>query len=212
MRVGRFPIEPNLLLQVSAATTLFDPQPDLQGESIRVRPLRPEDFTALYAVASDPPIWEQHPVRDRHHVERFREFFDDAVRSGGALAVETTQGELIGSSRFHAFDQLTSEVEIGWTFLARSHWGGPTNREVKALMLGHAFEYVERVVFRVGPENRRSQRALEKLGATGIGECAVGSGGPGGCLRRRPCPERCVRSVVFVLARGDWVKQRTTRA
>src|SRR5947209_59752 len=141
---------------------MFDPQPVLQGESIRVRPLRPDDFTALYAVASDPRIWEQHPVRGRHRLELFREFFDDAVRSGGALAVETPRSELIGSSRFHDFDQLTGEVEIGWTFLARSHWGGDTNRALKSLMLGHAFQYVDRVVFRVGPENHRSQRALEK--------------------------------------------------
>ena len=172
-----------------------------------------DDFTALYAVGSDPLVWEQHPVPDRHRFELFREFFDDAVRSGGALAVETTtRGELIGSSRFHDFDQLTGDVEIGWTFLARSHWGGQTNRELKSLMLGHAFQYVERVVFRVGPENRRSQRALEKLGATAIGECADGSGDPGGCLRQRACALRCVRSVLFVISRGDWVKQRTTRA
>src|SRR5947209_7967318 len=200
---------------------MFDPQPVLQGESIRVRPLRPDDFTALYAVASDPRIWEQHPVPDRHRLEQFREFFEDAVQSGGALAVETTRGELIGSSRFHGFDQLTGDagfdqlrgdVEIGWTFLARSHWGGQTNRELKSLMLGHAFQYVERVVFRVGPENRRSQRALEKLGATRIGECADGSGNPGGCRRWRPCTQRCVHSVLFVISRGDWVTQRTTRA
>jgi RimJ/RimL family protein N-acetyltransferase len=212
MQVGWFPIEPDPLLQVYGATTVFDAQPVLQGESIRVRPLRPEDFTALYAVASDPLIWEQHPVQDRHRLDVFREFFGEAVGSGGALAVETIRGELIGSSRFHDFDQLAGEVEIGWTFLARSHWGGQTNRELKSLMLGHAFQYVERVFFRVGPENRRSQRSLEKLGATWIGECADGSGDPGRCRRWRPCTQRCVRSVLFVISRGDWVKQRTTRA
>jgi N-acetyltransferase len=200
---------------------VFDPQPVLEGESIRVRPLRPDDFTALYAVASDPLVWEQHPVPDRHRIEQFREFFDDAVRSGGAFAVETIRGELIGSSRFDGFDQpmgdvgfdrLPDDVEIGWTFLARSHWGGHTNRELKSLMLGHAFQYVERVVFRVGPENRRSQRAVEKLGATRIGECANGAGNPSGCLKGRACTQRCVHSVLFMISRGDWVNQRATRA
>ena len=185
-----------------------------------MRPLHPDDFTALYAVASDPLVWEQHPVSGRHRFEQFRQFFDDAVRSGGALAVETTHGELIGSSRFDGFDQLTGDVqfdrltgdmEIGWTFLARSHWGGDTNRELKSLMLGHAFAHVERVVFRVGPENHRSQRAVEKLGATRIGECANGAGNPSGCLKGRPCTERCVHSVVFVISRGDWVRQRAMR-
>jgi len=161
-------------------------------------------------VASDPLIWEQHPVRDRHHVEPFREFFDAALRSGGALAVETTRGKLIGSSRFYDFDQLTGEVEIGWTFLARSHWGGQTNREVKSLMLDHAFQYVERVVFRVAPENHRSQHAVEKLGAMRIGECD-GSADSGGCRRWRPCSQRCVRSVLFVITHGDWAAQRKTR-
>ena len=159
-----------------------------------MRPLRADDFAALYAVASDPLIWEQHPVRDRHRVEQFRGFFDDALCSGGALAVEAIGGELIGSSRFHAFDPLTGEIEIGWTFLDRAHWGGQTNRELKALMLRHAFQFVERVVFRVGPANYRSQRALEKLGAAIIGERPDGSG---------------VRSVVFEICRHDWAMQHT---
>jgi N-acetyltransferase len=40
---------------------------------------------------------------------------------------------------------------------------------MKRLMLAHAFRFVRRVVFRVGPLNRRSQRALEKIGATYLG-------------------------------------------
>jgi RimJ/RimL family protein N-acetyltransferase len=168
----------------------------LHGESIRVRPLRADDFEALHAVAGDPLIWEQHPARDRHRLHVFRGFFDEALRSGGALAVETTEGELIGSSRFHGFDPLNGEVEIGWTFLSRAHWGGQTNRELKSLMLGHAFQFVERVIFRVGPENRRSQRALEKLGAIRVGE--------------RP-NEFGRRSVVFEICRDDGAIQRTTR-
>ncbi len=127
------------------------------------------DFEALYAVARDPLIWSQHPVPDRHRFEVFQQFFAAAVGSGGALVVMRSDGEIIGSSRFHGYDEQRGEVEIGWTFLARSHWGGTANRELKWLMLGHAFRYVERVVFLVGPENRRSQRSLEKLGATCVG-------------------------------------------
>jgi RimJ/RimL family protein N-acetyltransferase len=170
---------------------MFDPQPVVQGESIRVRPLREDDFDALYEAARDPLVWEQHPVRDRYRLEVFRTFFEEAISSGGALAVETNGGEIIGSSRFHGFDPVLGEVEIGWTFLARSHWGGPTNRELKSLMLGHAFQFVERVVFLVGPENWRSQRALEKLGATAVGERTDASG---------------LRNVVFAISRGDWAR------
>jgi RimJ/RimL family protein N-acetyltransferase len=148
----------------------FDSQPVLKGELLGLRPLRPEDFDDLYAVAADPLIWEQHPDKNRHQEQPFREFFREALESGGALvAIDTKNGRMIGSSRFHGYDREASEVEVGWTFLARSHWGGVYNREMKRLMLQHAFRFVERVVFLVGPENRRSRRALEKIGGICVG-------------------------------------------
>lgn len=110
---------------------MFDLQPTLEGELLRLRPLRPEEFDDLYAIASDSLIWEQH---------------------------------VIGSSRFHGYDADNSEIEIGWTFLARSRWGGAYNGEMKQLMLRHAFRFVKSVIFLVGPRNVRSQRAMEKIG------------------------------------------------
>jgi RimJ/RimL family protein N-acetyltransferase len=144
----------------------FDLQPTLKGKLLELRPLRPEDFANLYAVASDPLIWEQHPNKDRYKEEVFKVFFRDALDSGGALiAIDSRDGRVIGSSRFHGYDKEKSEIEIGWTFLARSHWGGLFNREMKHLMLRHASRFVDSVVFLVGPQNLRSQRALEKIGA-----------------------------------------------
>jgi RimJ/RimL family protein N-acetyltransferase len=148
----------------------FDLQPILKGDLLELRPLRPEDFQALYTVAADPLIWEQHPVKDRYKAEVFQEFFRESLASGGALiAIDSDAGRVIGSSRFHGLDEKNSEIEIGWTFLARSHWGGIYNREMKRLMLQHAFKFVERVVLLVGPENVRSQRSVEKLGAVRVG-------------------------------------------
>jgi RimJ/RimL family protein N-acetyltransferase len=148
----------------------FDLQPILTGDLIELRPLREEDFPALFAVASDPLIWEQHPEPDRCTEPVFRRFFRQAMDSGGAfLVLDRSDGGVIGSSRFAEYDDAASEIEIGWTFLARSHWGGMYNREMKRVMLTHAFRFVRRVVFRVGPNNRRSQRALEKIGAVSLG-------------------------------------------
>lgn len=156
---------------------LFDLQPTLKGELLTLRPLRPEDFHDLYAVAADPLIWEQHPHRDRHREEVFRQFFHEALESGGALIViDSDDDQVIGSSRFHAYDPEKSEIEIGWTFLARSRWGGLYNREMKQLMLRHAFRFVKKVVFLVGPQNLRSQRALEKIGAVREGSRLDASG------------------------------------
>jgi RimJ/RimL family protein N-acetyltransferase len=148
----------------------FDLQPVLIGERLRLRPLRPEDWDALYAVAADPLIWEQHPCSDRYKEDVFRTFFAEALASGGAFVViDATDGRMIGSSRYHAYDEAASVVEIGWTFLARTHWGGTCNGELKQLMLRHAFRFVNRVLFLVGPGNLRSQRALEKIGAVRAG-------------------------------------------
>ena len=159
----------------------FDAQPILTGELLELRPLRAEDFESLFAVAADPLIWEQHPVPDRHEEARFREYFRDALDSGGALvAIDRGdgRGRVVGATRYHAYDAERSEVEIGWTFLARSHWGGRYNGEMKRLMLAHAFRFVKSVIFKVGPNNRRSRRAVEKIGGglVGSGTDARGRG------------------------------------
>lgn len=144
----------------------FDLQPTLHGALLTLRPLRAEDFPALYAVAADPLIWEQHPEPDRHTEAKFTAFFREALASGGALlAIDAGTRKVIGSSRFHGYNSEKREVEVGWTFLARSYWGGRYNGEMKALMLRHAFRFVDTVVFLIGPHNVRSQRAVEKIGA-----------------------------------------------
>ena len=143
----------------------FDLQPTLSGELLQLRPLGADDFDALYAVASDRLIWELHPERERYQEDVFRKFFQEAMESGGAfLVTDSKTGRVIGSSRYFGYDPDKSEIEIGWTFLARSHWGGRYNAEMKRLMLDHAFRFVDTVVFLVGPENWRSRRAVEKIG------------------------------------------------
>lgn len=150
--------------------TGFELQPTLRGDLLELRPLRAEDFGELFAVAADPLIWAQHPARDRGEEGPFRIFFGESLASGGALvAIDRADGRIIGSSRYHGFDPDRSEVEIGWSFLARAYWGGRCNGEMKRLMLDHAFRFVTRVVFLVGPDNLRSRRALEKIGGVEAG-------------------------------------------
>ena len=150
--------------------TAVDRQPVLEGKLLRVRPLSADDFEPLYAVASDPLLWEQHPAKERAERAGFESWFEAAMVSHGALVVIDKQdGLIIGSSRFAGYDPERREVEIGWTFLARSHWGGRYNGELKQLMLDHAFRFVDAVLFRVHSANLRSQRAVEKLGAFRVG-------------------------------------------
>ena len=143
----------------------FDLQPHLKGELIELRPLTLEDWDDLFAVASEPLIWEQLPDSDRYKEDVFRIFFSEALESGGAFVIiDRENQQIIGSTRFYGYDTEKSEIEIGWTFLARNYWGGRYNRELKQLMLDHAFKFVENVIFYVGENNIRSQKATEKIG------------------------------------------------
>lgn len=150
----------------------MDRQPTLESDRLLLRPLRVDDWQGLFAVASDPAVWEQHPMHDRWREEVFREFFADALAKGGALAVIDKHSDtIIGSSRFQGYAQAEDDpegqtsVEIGWTFLAPRYWGKGVNQDMKRLMLEHAFSFVERVDFRVGETNWRSRQALENIGA-----------------------------------------------
>jgi N-acetyltransferase len=137
----------------------------LTGKTVLIRPLQAADWPELFAAASDPKIWEVHPVSHRYQEPIFREYFDGALRSASAFVfVERASGAIIGSSRYHEYKPDVREVEIGWTFLVRRFWGGSVNREIKRLMLGHAFTFADTVLFMVGEQNWRSQRAMEKIG------------------------------------------------
>ena len=142
-----------------------DFQPTLIGANVIVRPMSVADWPELFHAASDPGIWKLHPAKDRYTEPVFRKFFDSGVASKMAFVfVDRTSHRLIGSSRYFGHDAGRSEIEIGWTFIVREHWGGATNREVKRLMLDHAFTFVDTVVFWVGETNLRSQGAMAKIG------------------------------------------------
>ena len=156
---------------------VFDLQPTLTGTLLEMRPLAPGDWEALYRAASDPLIWEQHPDRERYREERFRVVFREALESGGALvAVDRATDQVVGFTRYHDYRPPT-QIEIGWTFLARSHWGGRYNAEMKDLMIRHAFRFVPTVEFSAGVRNLRSRRAIEKLGAAEVGTEVDSRGG-----------------------------------
>ncbi|MBO9581664.1 MAG: GNAT family N-acetyltransferase [Sphingobium sp.] len=142
-----------------------DWQPILVGETVLLRPTMADDWKEMYVAASDPLIWAVHPVRERYKQPLFRENFQTGLAGRMMLTIiERSTGAIIGTSRYHGHDPEKSEVEIGWTFLVRRHWGGRTNREVKRLMLDHAFRWVDCVYFRVGDMNWRSRGAMEKIG------------------------------------------------
>ncbi len=146
--------------------SVLDFQPELSSDLVVLRPLREEHFKALYHLAKDPLVWEQHQDPDRYQVKAFEEYFKVGLATKMAFAIfDTATNTIIGSSRYRIVDQELGVCEIGWSFLGRPYWGGAYNSAFKTLMVNHALKYFKIIVFYVHPNNIRSQRAMEKLGA-----------------------------------------------
>mgnify|MGYP003576187056 CR=1 FL=1 len=177
---------------------MFDLQPSLQNQYIKIQPLQNSDFETLYKIASDPLIWEQHPNKDRYKREVFETFFQGAMESGGAFLVFNNQAnEPIGSSRYYEYDPGNNSIAIGYTFISRACWGTTYNRALKALMLDHAFQHVDNVIFHIGENNFRSQKAIEKLGAGKLPEHEM-----------RYYGEQPVTSFVYLITKENWREQQ----
>ncbi|MCU0316178.1 MAG: GNAT family N-acetyltransferase [Fimbriimonadaceae bacterium] len=169
-------------------------QPVLEDGEVLLRPLEGQDFEALYQVASDPKVWEQHPHSDRWHREVFEEFFRGAMESRGALViVHKTTGSVIGATRFYGLDPEARLVIVGFTFLAVCFWGTGLNTRVKKLMLDYAFETVDRVQLHVGEKNRRSQIAVERIGGLVVGEAMISSGS-----------SQPTNNLIFEIKKDEW--------
>jgi N-acetyltransferase len=169
-------------------------QPVLANDQVALYPLKETDFEALYAVASDPKIWEQHPNKDRWKREVFQIFFDGALQSNGAYyIVDKATGQVIGSTRFYDYDESDNSILIGYTFYATACWGKGINKMVKQLMLDYIFQFVDKVYFHVGASNVRSQIAMERVGGIKTGEQEVAYFG-----------EATKLNFVYTIMRGAW--------
>ena len=175
----------------------FSIQPVLENDFILLLPLQAEDFEDLYAVASDPNIWMQHPNKDRWKKEVFQVFFEGAMQSKGAFKIiDKTTGEIAGSTRIYDYNDSDRCILIGYTFFAKKYWGTRMNHAVKKMMLDYLFQYVDQVHFHIGAENLRSQISITRLGARKTDEVEVAYYG-----------EPVKRNFVYSIYKEEWDKR-----
>jgi RimJ/RimL family protein N-acetyltransferase len=175
----------------------FSIQPVLENDFILLLPLQAEDFEDLYAVASDPNIWVQHPNKDRWRKEVFQVFFEGAMQSKGAFKIiDKTTGEIAGSTRIYDYNDSDRCILIGYTFFATKYWGTRMNHAVKKMMLDYLFQYVDQVHFHIGAENLRSQISITRLGARKTDEVEVAYYG-----------EPVKRNFVYSICKEEWNKR-----
>jgi RimJ/RimL family protein N-acetyltransferase len=180
----------------------FDIQPILENDKVVLHPLQEDDFEALYAVASDPKIWEQHPNKDRWKKEVFQTYFQGAMGSKGAFKIiDKSSGKIAGSTRIYDYNEQDNSVLIGYTFYATEYWGKGINQSVKALMLDYLFQFVSSVYFQIGADNIRSQVAISRLGARKVGEQEVAYFG-----------EATKLNYIYRIEKDEWLANKITTA
>lgn len=175
----------------------MDLQPThLQNTKVKLAPLRAEDFDILFALAADPDVWNQHPNKNRYQRPDFENYFNGAIKSGGAfLIMDSKNLQAIGCTRFYNYDPQQRSILIGYTFYGKDFWGKGYNSACKQLMLDHAFQFADEIIFHVGAQNFRSQRAMQKLGAVKTGEEEIAYFGEGSKL-----------NFIYSIKKHEWKK------
>ena len=141
-------------------------QPTLTGDLFCIRPLLEADIAELAKAAADPLIWEQHPAKERGVEAQFIAYAYKLLETSGTVVfVKKDEDRIIGCSKFYPAPNAPQDMSIGFTFIQREFWGKGVNFALKSLMFNHLFQSEERVWLHIAPENYRSQRATEKLGA-----------------------------------------------
>ena len=143
----------------------------LQGTAVRLEPLSQDHAQGLYSRGRFEPDWVYMPRACFVDAADVRHWIDEALSAPGELPfaiVETARGRVAGSTRFLNIRPAHRSLEIGWTWLGQDYQNTAVNTETKLLLMTHAFERLAcvRVEFKTDARNLRSQRALERIGAT----------------------------------------------
>jgi RimJ/RimL family protein N-acetyltransferase len=145
----------------------------LDGDRVRLEPLRADHLDDLARVAFDPPLW-RWTIMGPQDEAGLRRWLDTALANAAAgverpfATIDRATGRAIGSSRFLSIVPEHRRLEIGWTWVGTAWQRTGANREAKLLQLTHAFETLDaqRVEFKTHSRNERSRNALAGIGAT----------------------------------------------
>ncbi|MGG2075717.1 GNAT family protein [Lysinibacillus irui] len=145
----------------------------LENEVVKLKPLELSDIQGLLEAGSYPEIWS-HMSTTIEKREDVNNFVENALltRSGKTefpfVIVDKQSGSIIGSTRYMDIDDKHQRLEIGYTWLTPAYWRTAINTHCKYLLLQYCFEYLhlQRVQIKTDHENIRSQRAVERIGAT----------------------------------------------
>lgn len=174
----------------------------LEGEFVRLEPMRVDHLPALCKVGLDPSLWEltANIVKDSSDLERYvRSALADQMLGKAIpfVTIERESGTVVGSTRFGNIETVNLKTEIGWTWISPQWQRTVINTEAKLLMLTHAFEVWKciRVELKTDVKNTQSQNAMKRIGCV-----------QEGILRNHMITEsgRFRDSVYFSIIASEW--------
>ncbi len=126
--------------------------------------------TGLYEAGNDEKVWQWLPRSQFLSVDDCLNWLNQAFLQENAMifTIFNSENKIVGSTRYLDIDLKNQSLEIGYSWLNSKHWRSGVNTEAKLLLLENAFEIwnFQRVSFKTDKRNTRSQKAIERIGAT----------------------------------------------
>lgn len=146
----------------------------LHGTHVRLEPLAQKHADDLFRASLYHEIWELMLAPGPKTLQEMRDLIEQCLQSVAAgervwfASVRQADNCAVGMTSYLDIHRRDRGLEIGGTWLTPPVWRTPINTECKYLLLRHAFEGLGclRVQLKTDERNIRSQRAIERLGAT----------------------------------------------
>lgn len=143
----------------------------LRGRHVVLEPLRVEHAQELWPQAAERDLWaymtfDVASVADLRRWVAMRVAAEQAGTALPFLQRDARTGQAFGSTSLFDIDPTHRRMELGHTWVGKSHRRTAANTEAKRLVLGHAFDTLGavRVQLKCDERNVRSAKAIGRIG------------------------------------------------
>lgn len=154
-------------------STILQSEIILENEKVLLIPFESRRNIELKEIIFDDGIWKYMGmyVRDEKDFENYIQNTLEQKTAGICypfLIIDKATNRVAGSTRYGYLNHTSQKCEIGWTWYGEKFQRTGLNKACKFELLNFGFETIQfrRIQFSADLENRKSQRAIEKLGAT----------------------------------------------
>ena len=154
---------------------VFNPKPNiLSTDKVILRPLSLEHLDAFYQAGAYPDIWRwslPDKCTSREVTKTWLQYSEKMMAQGEHVVFaifDKASDKFVGSTRFCSIKPDDRNIEIGFTFITPKYQQTYINTHAKYCLLKHAFEDLNaiRVEFKTHEDNKKSRKAISRLGAT----------------------------------------------